>query len=248
MTRKENPAEKQKESFERLISVLREKKIKDADFYNSLELEYPTQTWNKWKKRGLPSKEIPRIAERLNLNQEWLSLGTGPKFKAIGRIEGQLDGLTGNIEAVSHPPANNVEPGPDTRGYVPLISWVQAGDWCDAVVPYEPSSVEDWLPCPVSHGPNTYALRVKGDSMTAPHPGMRSYPEGTIIYVDPSRPVTNGCRIIARQPFSNEVTFKEYREDGGKRYLKPINPQYQMQEINKDTRLCGVVIGQFIEE
>lgn len=214
----------------------------------------------KWLESEAMPKQTrhPEFIEKLNkqgadITGEWLFYGDQSKaplwYKQLtAQMEGQLDGITGNIKAAAHPLVNNIEIGPDTRGYVPLISWVQAGDWCDAVVSYEPPSAEDWLPCPVSHGPRTYALRVKGDSMTSPYPGQRSYPEGTIIYVDPDRSIINGCRIVARQPFSNEVTFKEYREDSGTRYLKPINPQYQMQEIGDDTRICGVVIGQFIGE
>src|SRR5512137_2030062 len=113
---------------------------------------------------------------------------------------------------------------------------------------YMANDFEITLPCPITHSKYTYALKVKGDSMTSPYPSQHSYPEGTIIYVDPHKQLTNGCRVIAKLPNSNEATFKEYREDGGKRYLKPLNPQYQTQEIHDDTILCGVVIGQFKAE
>lgn len=95
--------------------------------------------------------------------------------------------------------------------------------------------------CP-HDGPNTYCLIVKGDSMTNSIPGQRSYPEGTIIFVDPDKPVTNGCRVIAKLPDCEGLTFKEYREDGGKRYLMPLNRSYDKFEITDETRFCGVVI------
>jgi SOS-response transcriptional repressor LexA len=142
----------------------------------------------------------------------------------------------------------NIEMAPETRGRVPLIGWTAAGGWCEAVDPYQPGDAERWLNCPVSHGPHTYALKVKGDSMTSPYPWQKTYPEGTIIFVDPDRTVTNGCRVIAKLPDCNNVTFKEYREDGGKFFLKPINPQYPTQEIVPGTKICGVVIGKFEDE
>ena len=142
----------------------------------------------------------------------------------------------------------NIDYAPRITGFVPLISWVQAGAWQEAIELYPPGDAEEKLPCPIAHSRNTYALKVKGDSMTAPYSSQHSYTEGTIIFVDPDRTLTNGCRVIAKLPNSNEVTFKEYREDGGRRYLKPLNPQYQIQEINDDTILCGVVIGQFKAE
>ena len=59
---------------------------------------------------------------------------------------------------------NNVEPGPTTRGKVPLISFVQAGEWVEAHDPYQPGDAEAWLPCLAPHSNDTFALRVRGDS------------------------------------------------------------------------------------
>ena len=52
----------------------------------------------------------------------------------------------------------NVE-RPASGGRVPLISWVAAGDWCNVENPYAIGDAEDWLICPIKHGPRTYALR-----------------------------------------------------------------------------------------
>ncbi|WP_172975304.1 S24 family peptidase [Microbulbifer sp. THAF38] len=139
---------------------------------------------------------------------------------------------------------SNVTSGPRIQGRVPLISWVQAGEFCESVDLFEPGDAEDWMPCPVNHSDRTYALRVKGDSMTNPYPGQKSYPEGTIIYVDPDVAVTNGCRVIAK--LDGEVTFKTYAEDMGRIFLRPINPSYPAMEITgKDVSICGVILGSF---
>jgi SOS-response transcriptional repressor LexA len=98
------------------------------------------------------------------------------------------------------------------------------------------------------HSNTSYALRVKGDFMTSPHAGQRSYLDGSIIFVDPDKPLTNGCRVIAKLHTSDVAIFKEYREDGGKHYLKPLNSQYPTLELIDDTKLCHVVIGQFIAD
>lgn len=131
---------------------------------------------------------------------------------------------------------------------IPLISHVQAGAFCEAVDNFQPGDAEEWLPCPVNVGKQAYALRVKGDSMTSPTAGQRSYPEGTIIYVDPDREANIGSRVIAKLIDTNEVTFKVYTEDSGKRFLKPINPQYPTIELTDDTHICGVVVGSFMAE
>jgi SOS-response transcriptional repressor LexA len=193
-------------------------------------------------KHGEPrSPTIKKIAKGLGLTEAEL------RGFSQGVISTQLEGPHGCMEGrVDYKP--NTIAGPDIRGNVPLISWVKAGNWCEAIDLFNVGDAEDWLPCPVSHGPHTYCLRVCGDSMTNTIPGQKSYPEGTIIFVDPDRPVTNGCRVIAKIPGANEATFKEYREDSGKRYLKPLNQHYQMQEITDGVILCGVVIFSGVPE
>jgi SOS-response transcriptional repressor LexA len=130
---------------------------------------------------------------------------------------------------------------------IPLISWVSAGNWCESPDTFAPGDAEEWLPLPNKAGPRSFALRIDGDSMTAPYPGVRSYSHGTIIYVDPDRAVTNGCRVVARTP-DGHYTFKVYLEDAGRKYLRPINPQYPTIDITEHMHVCGVVIGSYLPE
>lgn len=137
---------------------------------------------------------------------------------------------------------SNVEPGPDIRGKVPLVSWVQAGAWCEAETVAHPAEVERWMDCPAHHSPNTFALRVRGDSMTAPY--GRSYPEGCIIFVDAERrtPV-NGDRIVACLHGAHDVTFKVYKNEDGRQWLQPLNPAHE--PIREPFFVLGTVIGKW---
>jgi len=112
----------------------------------------------------------------------------------------------------------------------------------------ENDTAEDWIYCPVQCSSSTFALRVRGDSMESPYPSKRSYSEGMIVFVDPTAVATNGSRIIARRLSSTDATFKEYIEDDGQKYLKPINPQYPTVAMNNDTIIIGVVIGSYTAE
>ena len=145
-------------------------------------------------------------------------------------------------------PGSNVGPATAVRGGdVPLISWVQAGSWNDAQDPLQPGDAEDWLPCSVRHGGGTYALRVRGDSMTAPTGGGKTYPAGCIIFVDPEKRLpTNGQRIIAKLQGTDEVTFKVYKEEDGRRWLMPLNPQHE--PIREPFDVLGTVILKQEEE
>lgn len=141
---------------------------------------------------------------------------------------------------------SNTQPAPSARGFVPVISWIKAGEWHEAEE-YAPQAGDEALPCPISHGVNTYALRVVGDSMT--HPSGRSYPEGAVIYVDPdqSGDVVAGSRIIAKLKGEGaDVTFKELAYDGTLPYLKPLNPNHK--PVWDEFEVIGKVIGMWMHD
>ena len=48
--------------------------------------------------------------------------------------------------------------------------------------------------------------------------------------------------MIAKLLDRNEVTFKVYREDAGKKWLIPLNPMYDKIEFVEGMYICGVVI------
>lgn len=178
---------------------------------------------------------LTALAQWLGVRREWLEHGVMPVF-ADQPTQVNAGGTQGNVTVVS-----------SDMTKVPLISWVQAGAWCEIAPSVESIHAEQWLPCPVPISKSGYALRVVGDSMTNNGPG-RSYPSGCIIFVDPEIAVNNGDRVIAALPSSNEATFKVLVEDAGKHYLKPINPQYPIIEITEEMQICGKVVGAFTPE
>lgn len=80
--------------------------------------------------------------------------------------------------------------------------------------------------------------------MTAPTGNARTYPEGCLIFVDPERrsPV-NGDRIVACLEGCNEVTFKVFKDEDGRRWLQPLNPSHE--PIRKPFKVLGTVIGKW---
>lgn len=176
---------------------------------------------------GANGKRLIKLAEVLGCDPVWLSTGRGtaPGSESL---------------------ESNVEPGPDIKGLVPLISWVQAGSWCEVVDLYAVGDAEDWLACPTSYGPRTYALRVRGESMFNPNE-RRSFRQGDIIYVDPDKQPENGSMVIVKLDDSQEATFKQLVIEGGERYLKALNPNWpdQIIRINGNATICGVVIGKY---
>ncbi|MEX2964745.1 LexA family protein [Microbulbifer sp. TYP-18] len=230
-----------KEFVRRLTEALADKGVKKnfgVTIHEELKrrgAKATTQAINKWLNcESMPARANMQIlADWLGVQPSWLQFGEAPKRESHGVRESSSTYYT------------NVAPGPKDITLVPLISWVQAGEFCEAIDPYLAGDAEALMPCPVPHSRRTYALHVRGDSMTSPYPGQRSYPEGAIIYVDPEIEVTNGSRVIAK--IDGEVTFKTYIEDAGKTYLKAINPSYPTLDVTgQKLHICGVIIGYYM--
>ncbi|KKY52677.1 LexA family protein [Pseudomonas ficuserectae] len=168
-----------------------------------------------------PKREnIERIAKVLRVPSKWLWDG-GPR-PASEPAE------PSNVAMIAQP----------ERMYrYPVLSWVAAGDWSEAI---EPGGSEEYeLTDYKAKGP-AFWLTVKGDSMTAPT--APSVPEGSQILVDTRADVRPGKLVIAKLADSNEATFKKLVEDGGIRYLKPLNPAYPTVQCSDDCKIIGVVV------
>ncbi|ORM64685.1 repressor [Pantoea rodasii] len=171
----------------------------------------------KANKRNIGEQSARQIEESLKLSRGW------------------LDGL------VKPEPSNVAFAGMnEPKGSFPVISWVSAGQWMEAVEPYHRKSVDRWYETTVDCSENAFWLDVKGDSMTAPA-GL-SIPEGMAILIDPEVEARNGKLVVAKLDNENEATFKKLVIDAGRKFLKPLNPQYPMTEINGNCRIIGVVV------
>jgi SOS-response transcriptional repressor LexA len=202
-----------------------------------------------------------QLADRIGVSrgsvQMWERGDTAPKrgnqqaaADALGVTVAELMGLqtTAQVVRVSGPAADRVE-AMASMGAVPLISWVQAGCWSDVADPFQPGDADEWLPCPVAHGPRCYAVRVRGDSMN--NPGARpSYSDGDIIFVDPDRRANHGDRVIVRLDDHAEATFKQLLIEDGRKLLKALNPEWSPRyiSINGHATIVGVVIGKWVPE
>lgn len=204
----------------------------------SVGVDKTTQAISKWLNGEAMAEadSMSALCAWLKVRREWLEYGVMPKHESgdASTVQEANDGS--NIRQINQ-----------RFGKVPLISWVQAGAWCEAISNFEAYDPDSWISCPVAISSNGYALKVLGDSMTNPSLG-RTYPAGCIIFVDPEAEAKTGDRVIARLPRTNEATFKVLVEDAGRQFLKPINPQYPIIDITEETHICGKVVGAFIPE
>lgn len=128
----------------------------------------------------------------------------------------------------------------EKRNRYPLISWVTAGEWQEAIEAYNLKDIDEWYESDIHIMGDAFWLRVEGDSMTSPV--GQSIPEGHMVLVDTGREPKNGSLVIAKLTDANEATFKKLIIDGGNKYLKGLNPNWPMTPINGNCKIIGVVI------
>lgn len=168
------------------------------------------------------------------LDQPTYDAGAVPAATLLAVAE--LLSLSANVEPAKHPARSepaSVSPSLERVGRVPLISWVQAGDWSHAADLLHPGEALEWIDTGVRVRPHTFALRVEGDSMEP------EFAPGTILVVEPEMDAHPGDFVIAKNG-DDEATFKQLVRDGADLYLKPLNARYPIKPLGH-SRIVGVV-------
>jgi len=174
--------------------------------------------------RKIGEKTARQIEKLLNLPRGWMDMEHGMDYDAInGEVVRPL--LSSRLD-------NNLSEGPVIKGEVPLISYVQAGNWREAIDNYQPGSGERMIPVTVPVGRHTFALRVSGDSMEP------EFVEGEIIVVEPDLEPLHKDYIVAKN--GGDATFKQLWKEDGEWYLKPLNDRYPIKPL-KDSQIIGVI-------
>ena len=129
-----------------------------------------------------------------------------------------------------------------TMKRLPILSYVQAGKFTESIPAEIYDEAIDYIETSMKVSPGSFALIVRGDSMTNPA-GMPSIPEGVKVIVDPSEEPVHGKIVVARLDGTSEVTVKKLVFDGPNKYLSPLNPRYDNIPINGNCEIVGVVKG-----
>lgn len=174
--------------------------------------------------------------------QAWESGKNTPrpqKMTVISELLGRTVGyLMGDIEASEN---GNVSPAIQPSRYYryPVLSEVAAGEWAEAIQPYEPGAEDHFENTDYQAKGPAFWLEVTGDSMTSPT--SPSIPEGAFVLVDTGIEPKPGDLVVAKLETDDKATFKRLVSDAGQLYLKPLNPAYRMIPIDRNCRLIGVV-------
>lgn len=163
------------------------------------------------------SSRIIDLAKALETRPEWLQYGVGEP-----KAEYTVD--------------TNIK----TRMF-PLISKQQAARWSKKTLERIHKKAIAWEITSSKPSSNAFWLNVTGDSMTAPS-GI-SVPDGYNILVDADKRAKNGDLVVAKRIVDSQILFKQLIIDSGEKYLKPLNSNYKLIEIDDEYyKIIGVVI------
>jgi SOS-response transcriptional repressor LexA len=131
----------------------------------------------------------------------------------------------------------NVSSSSAKMGKVPVISWVKAGEFCNAELVLDWQTAEEWRYCPVKHSEQTFVLVLDGISMSP------EYPDKSEIFVDPSVMPLHNDDVVACVD-NGSATFKRLQITSEGKYLLALNPDWKPKiiQFTENTIVCGVVI------
>jgi SOS-response transcriptional repressor LexA len=173
------------------------------------------------------SSHAYKMALICKVTPDWLIMGEGSMLDDPATVQAH---------------GSDVEPGPDMPGSIPIISYIQAGEFCEAVDLFQPGYAEDFLPIrPANAGPHVYALRVEGRSN---HPVIQ---DGEVVIVDPDKPADSGKFVVAKRHSDGHVTLKQLKYSEGVPYIEAANENWpdRIIRVDGDWSICGVVVGKY---
>lgn len=202
-----------------------------------------------------------RLADYVGIKSSYISQIKSPKHptnmgndiarrieKAMNLPFGWMDNLHDEqqTQASFHNPS--IDPFPalladmpiTPRRKIPVISYVQAGNWCTLVDNFAPGDADEWVETTGKYSETTYALRVNGTSM------QPTINENAIIIVDPQAEWGHNKIVVVRQNGDDEVTVKRLIKDGGTWLLKPDNDRFPIMTMKEDAHVCGVVMEMIV--
>lgn len=138
---------------------------------------------------------------------------------------------------------SNVVPASIGMTKIPLISYIQAGQWTGIDDFRETCGDYEYILTDLDVSDDAFALEIKGDSMTP------DFLEGDVVIIDPNEPPHAG-EFVAAINGNYEASFKKYRPLGevdqfGREHFELIalNPDYpRLSTLKQEIRVIGTMV------
>lgn len=127
----------------------------------------------------------------------------------------------------------------------PVIPWEMAHEWAkNPDISRLPSGTSWELPCEPNVA-NGFYLRQLDETMHAP--AGPAFPSGSLIFVAPYQEAQANDYVVGYISDPKRPTFKKLVRDGEQLYLRALNPQFPMQQIDGEFKVIGVVLGSVLK-
>lgn len=193
------------------------------------------------------SKGLKNISDALGTSSGYLDYGEAPaETPTVSDLRAKIK----TMQSSSAPNTSNTSDPEGTKrvpvdygmdGYVPVISWVAAGNFSD-VMPVTIDDVIDWIPRPQHLSKRAFGLIIQGRSM------WPEFKPDEIIYVEPEISpwdLKDGDLVVIHCNDDKQATFKQLMmgDNPEDMYLKPLNPDWPDQKIVPmgECMLVGIV-------
>ncbi|QBF27180.1 XRE family transcriptional regulator [Pseudomonas tructae] len=196
-------------------------------------------------KQGASQELLKRIMDVLDLRISTINPSEGSAVGsllggAVGFMVPAIGGIVGALIDKANSTPGVKQPKIATPRPYPVLEWSLIYKWFSDPSSIDLDDIDDWLLTVQPAGDYAFWVKVKGDAMasyTAP-----SFPSGSMILVRPIEAAKSGSFCLVKLPDSDEITFKQYVEDAGVRYLRSLNAGYRSIEIDDRYKIIGIVI------
>lgn len=165
--------------------------------------------------RHPPLKQVMKLAAILKVDPAWLQFGK------------------------SQEPTKPKQQGQKNENRIPILDWQNAIDYHRNAL----AKSQNYLEYFNYHNVECYALAIKGDAMVSPLAQSLSFNPGSYAIIDPNKIPDHASYVLAITSNKKEPILRQYVEEGGIVYLKPLNSQYPLLPLERSTKILGVVIA-----
>lgn len=162
------------------------------------------------------SKFIPQISSYLGFSSFWLATGSGEQFNTS---------LNPHVKKT-------------LKNHIPILKWEEIFKWCLNDDHSLDLSVDQrkYIATPIPNDDHNtlFAVVIDNETMNSLALNEVTFPKGCIVIADPLRMPKPGEYMIGVWKDNKKPIFRQYIEEGDKKYIKPIATQFQSEEINEN--------------
>ena len=128
------------------------------------------------------------------------------------------------------------KPSHKNTNSIPILEWHQIYDYSsDTKYTKKMELLQRNVEC--------YAVQIKTDAMISSAIGHFGFIPNSFAIIDPNKSPEHGNFVIATLGNKREPILRQYVEEGGLIYLKPLNTQYKLIQLERSMKIFGVVIS-----